>query len=163
LFHRDNRVQIFLIFIENLRSSQIIKHLEKNLIVLKVKIYRKENSMDRKEYIDKLARQLKQWDDEIEKIEEKAKKSSEETRKKYHEQIEELKQKQEEVKKKLQEVKGKSQGALEELQSGTEEALDSLKDAFRSARDKFKENDGSDTEKSNLKDIDNHIKFSGIW
>jgi hypothetical protein len=94
--------------------------------------------MDRKVFIDKLNAQLKQWDDDIDKLEAKAQKAKADVRADYNEHIQDLRDRKKAAQRRLEEVKHAGEEAWEELKSGTEEAYDSIKNAFQLAMSKFK-------------------------
>jgi chromosome segregation ATPase len=94
--------------------------------------------MDRKDYIDKLTIQLKQWDAEIEKMEAKVQEKKADARILYNKKIEELQNKKEEAQNKIEEIKNASDEAWEELKSGAERAFDNIKNSFHSVISKFK-------------------------
>ena len=94
--------------------------------------------MDRKVFIDKLTAKLKQWDDDIDKLEAKAQTAKADVRAEYNEHIQDLRDKKKAAQERLEEVKHAGEGAWEDLKSGSVEAYDSIKNAFQSALSKFK-------------------------
>lgn len=93
---------------------------------------------ERKEYINKLAEQLKSWDDEIAKYQAKAAKVNEDARQRYQSEISKMKQRREQLQAKYEEVKKSSDDAWHSLKSGFEKSWTDLRNAFDEARSKFK-------------------------
>jgi len=93
---------------------------------------------DRKAFIDKLAAQLKEWDDEIEKLETKAQKARSGAKAKYKKQIRELRKKKASAQDKLEEVKEAGEEAWEQVKSGAEKAFNEMKNVFQAVLSKFK-------------------------
>ena len=93
---------------------------------------------DRKAYIDKLAAKLKDWDDEILKLEAKVKTSSADAKVKLNEQIKELKEKKEAARQKFNQIKEAGDDAWAEIKAGTEKSLKTLENSFKNAWKKFK-------------------------
>ena len=94
--------------------------------------------MDRKAFIDKLTMKLKQWDDDIDKLEAKAQKAESDVKEEYNRHIQDLRDKKKAAQERLEEVKHAGEEAWEDLKSGAKEAYDSIKNAFQSAMSKFK-------------------------
>lgn len=90
---------------------------------------------DRKEYIDKLAGQLKEWDNEIESIETKAKTKALITKDYFDEQLSEMKAKREIFAEKLSRMKESGDNAWVELKNGIEKAGNELKESAVKARE----------------------------
>ena len=94
--------------------------------------------MDRKAFIDKLTAKLKQWDDDIDKLEARAQKAGADVRAEYNKHIQDLRDKKKAAQERLEEVKHAGEEAWEDIKSGSVEAYDSIKNAFQSALSKFK-------------------------
>ncbi len=94
--------------------------------------------MDRKAFINTLTAKLKQWDDDIDRLEAKAQKAKAEVKADYNKHIQDLRDKKKAAQERLEEVKHAGEEAWEDLKSGSVEAYDSLKNAFQSAMSKFK-------------------------
>jgi uncharacterized coiled-coil DUF342 family protein len=93
---------------------------------------------NREEYIDKMAKQLKEWSLKIDELEFKARAATTDARKVYEKQIRELKDRREDVRTKLHELKDASAEAWDTVKTGVEKSWDEFKNAFSDARDKFK-------------------------
>ena len=98
--------------------------------------------MDRQAFINTLTAKLKQWDDDIDRLEAKAQKAKAEVKAEvkadYNKHIQDLRDKKKAAQERLEEVKHAGEEAWEDLKSGSVEAYDSLKNAFQSAMSKFK-------------------------
>ncbi len=94
--------------------------------------------MDRKTYIEKLTAQLKEWDDEIIKLEAKVKDLSSAAKTEYEKQISDIKEKRSTVSEKLSELKDTGSEAWEEFRDGLEMAVQDIKKAVQNALQKFK-------------------------
>jgi flagellar hook-basal body complex protein FliE len=90
--------------------------------------------MNRKIYINKFDRKLKEWDKEIAKLEKRA----ESITKTLHQRIDELKEHRDHAATKTSDLLQSSEDAWIEVKYGAEEALNDLKKAFKKARGKFK-------------------------
>ena len=88
---------------------------------------------ERTEYIDKLAAQLKEWDDDVQKLEAKMKNAEADAKEKYRAQVEDLQQKKEEANRKLSEIKEAGDSAWMELKAGTEKAFETMKNSVKNA------------------------------
>jgi hypothetical protein len=93
-----------------------------------------QTTMNRKLYINKFDRKLREWDKEIAKLEKRA----EQITKTMHQRIEELKEYRHHAAAKSSDLLQSSEEAWIEVKYGAEEALNDLKQAFRKARGKFK-------------------------
>ena len=93
---------------------------------------------DRKSYIGKMAAKLKEWDDEVQKLEAKADKAKADVKAEYRQRIEELQSKKEEAQQKLNKLQEAGEGAWEDLKGGVEQSWKILGDAVKSARSKLK-------------------------
>jgi len=93
---------------------------------------------DRKAYIDKLSAKLKEWDDDILKLEAKVNTASAEAKVKLHEQIKDLKEKKEAARLKFNQIKEAGDDAWAEIKAGTEKSLKTLENSFKNAWKKFK-------------------------
>lgn len=94
--------------------------------------------MDREAFIEKSSAQLKEWNEEIRKLEAKARKAGEKPGEFYEKQIQELKKKRAKAENKLEDVRNASEDAWEELKSGTEKAFNDIKESVQAAWSKFK-------------------------
>lgn len=92
---------------------------------------------DRKQYIDKMAAQLKEWDDKIQKLQAKADKAKADARTEYQKEMQQLQQKRTEARDKLQQLQQAGDEAWEELKTGAEKSWNDLKSAFENAKAKF--------------------------
>ncbi|MHB8846366.1 MAG: sll1863 family stress response protein [Nitrospirota bacterium] len=90
------------------------------------------------EYIDKMAKQLKEWSARIDELESRAAGASADVKTGYETTIRELKEKREALSIKLREVGQASGEAWISLRSGVETAWKDLRHAVSSAKDKFK-------------------------
>lgn len=89
--------------------------------------------MDRKIYIDKMASKLKEWDDDILKLEDKAEEMKDEASAKYREQLADMKSRREQARKKLEHLRNSSGEAWEELKDGMEKSWDTLQASSKKA------------------------------
>lgn len=92
---------------------------------------------ERKEYIDKMAEQLKAWDTEIAKYQEKANHMGDDVRSQYQERIARLKERRENVQIRLNELRQSGDEAWQVLKNGFEKSWSELKEAFDNARSKL--------------------------
>jgi len=92
---------------------------------------------DRKAYIDKMAAQLKEWDDKIQELQVKAEKAKTDAKTEYQKEIQQLRQKRDEAQNKLNQLQQASDEAWQELRAGAEKSWNDLKRAFENARSKF--------------------------
>lgn len=93
---------------------------------------------NRKKYIDKLAAQLKVWDDEIAKLQIKASKLKSGSQVKYDRLIDELNFQKKNAQIKLRELKNSSGDSWEVLKEGSEKIWDEMKKTFEKSVSKFK-------------------------
>jgi ABC-type phosphate transport system auxiliary subunit len=93
---------------------------------------------NRKEYIDKMAARLKEWDSKIQKLEEKAETVKADVKASYNQQINELRLKKEEAQIKLEKIQDAGEDAWEELKEGAEKSWKTFEDSVKSAWGKFK-------------------------
>ena len=77
----------------------------------------------REEFISKMGTRLKEWNAELDKLEEKVSAVKSELQGKYRQQIADLRSKREEAEKKLEEAKAAGEGAWENLKGESERAL----------------------------------------
>jgi sugar-specific transcriptional regulator TrmB len=96
--------------------------------------------MNRKEYIDKLANQLKDLDNKIIKMEDGAEKVASNLKSEYQNQVSVLNRKKDDVKVKLKELNNSNQEAFSVLKEGVTSSFNELKDAIDGAVKKFKNN-----------------------
>ena len=93
---------------------------------------------NRKDYIDKMAARLKEWDTEVEKLEAKAETAKADLKASYNQQINELRLKKEEAKIKLEKIQDAGEDAWEELKEGAEKSWKIFEDSVKNAWGKFK-------------------------
>ena len=93
---------------------------------------------NRKEYIDKMAARLKEWDNEILRMEAKVISAKADVKAEYHKQLMELLNKKDVIQQKLQHIKDASEDAWMELKSGTESSWEIMEDAIKNAWLKIK-------------------------
>ena len=93
---------------------------------------------ERKEYIDKMAEQLRSWDNEITKYQQKAAQMNENVKQKYQDEVTKLKARKKQVQQKLDELKSSSDSAWKELKNGFDRSWKELKTAFNNANSSFK-------------------------
>lgn len=92
---------------------------------------------DRKDYIDKMAAQLKEWDDKIQELQMRADKAKAEAKTEYQRELQQLRQKRAEAQNTLSQLQQASDEAWEELKGGAEKSWRDLKSAFEKAKSKF--------------------------
>jgi hypothetical protein len=93
---------------------------------------------NRKDYIDKMAARLKEWDAEIEKLEAKAAVAKADVKASYNEQINELHLKKVEAQQKLKKIQDAGEDAWEELKDGAEKSWQIFEDSVKRAWGKLK-------------------------
>jgi hypothetical protein len=93
---------------------------------------------NRKDYIDKMAARLREWDTEVEKLEAKAETAKADMKASYNQQINELRIKKEEAKLKLKKIQDAGEDAWEELKDGAEKSWNIFEDSIKNAWAKFK-------------------------
>jgi phage host-nuclease inhibitor protein Gam len=92
---------------------------------------------NRKDYIDKMAARLKEWDTEVQKLEVKAETVKADMKASYNQQINELRLKKEEAKLKLKKIQDAGEDAWEELKEGVEKSWNIFEDSIKTAWGKF--------------------------
>jgi outer membrane murein-binding lipoprotein Lpp len=92
----------------------------------------------KEEYIDKMAKQLKEWSTGIDELESRVAKTSSEVKAGYEALIKDTKKKREALSHSLHELGETSGDAWDAMKSGIEAASKELKHAIDAARDKFK-------------------------
>ena len=102
----------------------------------------------REEFLSKLGNRLKEWNVELDKLEEKALTVKAELQGKYRRQIADLRQKREEAEKKLAEIKASGEGAWEGLKGEYERVWTALKDGVAAFKAHYRE----DTEEKDQTD-----------
>ena len=80
-----------------------------------------------------MAAKLREWDDEILKLESKADQLKDKASDKYREQITDLKEKSEETRQKLKQLRGSGGEAWHELKDGLEKSWESLESSVKKA------------------------------
>ena len=93
---------------------------------------------NRKDYIDKMAARLKEWDTEVEKLEAKAKIAKADVKASYNQQINELRLKKEDAQQKLKKIQDAGEDAWEELKEGAEKSWKIFEDSVKNTWGKFK-------------------------
>jgi chromosome segregation ATPase len=110
-------------------------------VIKRVKISRIKNKektlSDRKEYIERMSKQLKSWDDQIIKLEEKAAGVNEETKEKYRNELFKLKKQENKTRQKLEELKKSGDEAWNDVKKGFEKSWSELSSAFENAHSGF--------------------------
>ncbi len=94
---------------------------------------------ERKDYIDKMAQQLKAWDDEIVKFQEKASQVNENVRQKYKDEISRLKERRQQLQFHMDELKRSSDIVWTELKSGLEKSWSDIRTAYDNIRVRLKD------------------------
>lgn len=93
---------------------------------------------EKNEYLDKMAKQVGEWEANIEALKKKAEKAKTETKNEYLAQIEALNQKKEAAQKKLAELQAAGDDMWEDLKSVVESAWEDMKKSLKSASNKIK-------------------------
>ena len=93
---------------------------------------------NRKEYIDRMAARLREWDTDLQKLEVKAGLAKADLKASYNQQIKELRLKKEEAKQKLKKIQDAGEDAWEELKEGTEKSWKLFEESVKTAWGKFK-------------------------
>ena len=92
----------------------------------------------KEEYIDKMAKQLKEWSSRVDELETRVAKTSSEVKAGYETFIKDTKKKRDDLSHKLHELGETGGDAWDALKTGIEAASKDLKHAIEAARDKFK-------------------------
>jgi hypothetical protein len=92
----------------------------------------------RKDYIDRMAARLREWDTELQKLEAKAEVAKADVKASYNKQINELRLKKEEAQQKLGKIQDAGEDAWEELKDGAEKSWNLFEDSVKKAWGKFK-------------------------
>jgi hypothetical protein len=93
---------------------------------------------NRKDYIDRMAARLREWDTELQKLEAKAETAKTDVKASYNQKINELRLKKEEAQLKLKKIQDAGEDAWEELQEGAEKSWKIFEDSEKNAWDKLK-------------------------
>ena len=93
---------------------------------------------NRKDYIDKMVIRLREWDNEVQKLEVKAETAKTDVKASYNQQINELRLKKEEAQQKLKKIQDAGEDAWEELKDGAEKSWKIFEDSLKNAWGKFK-------------------------
>ena len=101
----------------------------------------------REEFITKMSGRLKEWNAELDKLEEKVLTVKSELQDKYRQQVADLRKKREDTEKKLEEAKVAGEGAWENVKGESERALSALKDGFAAFKAHYRDDTG-ETEKT---------------
>jgi predicted nucleic acid-binding Zn-ribbon protein len=101
----------------------------------------------REEFITNMGNRLKEWNAELDKLEDKVMTVKVELQEKYRQQIADLRKKRERAEKKLEEAKAAGEGAWENMRGETERAWAALKDGFAAFKSHYQaETDKQDQE-----------------
>ena len=93
---------------------------------------------NRKDFIDRMAARLKEWDTELQKLEAKAELAKADVKASYNQQIKELRLKKDEAQQKLKKIQDSGEDAWEELKEGAEKSWKIFEDSVKAAWGKFK-------------------------
>jgi hypothetical protein len=93
---------------------------------------------NRKDYIDRMAARLREWDTELQKLEAKAEVAKADVKASYNQQIKELRLKKAEAQQKLKKIQDAGEDAWEELKEGAEKSWNLFEDSVKKAWGKFK-------------------------
>jgi hypothetical protein len=93
---------------------------------------------NRKDYIDRMAARLREWDADLQNLEAKAELAKADVKASYNQQIKELHLKKEEVQQKLKKIQDAGEDAWEELKEGAEKSWNIFEDSVKKAWGKFK-------------------------
>ena len=97
--------------------------------------------MSESSFIEKLRRQLEEWDYQLDRFEHRVDDLSHDLRAKARTQVEEFRGKRRELESRIGELEKASERALEDLRDGIELAWDGLKTGFYAARSEFEKDD----------------------
>ncbi len=97
--------------------------------------------MSESSFIDKIRRQLEDWDYQLDRFEHRVEDLSHELQSKAKQQVAEFRHKRHELEGRLGELEKTSERALEDLRDGIELAWDGLKTGFYAARSEFEKDD----------------------
>src|SRR6266498_981405 len=92
----------------------------------------------REAYIDKMAKQLKEWSARIDELEVQIGTAGTEMRTEYQKRIVDIKERRDALSKKLTELRSSSGDAWKTLTAGMDKSWVDFKDALKSAKDKLK-------------------------
>jgi hypothetical protein len=92
----------------------------------------------KEQYIDKMAKQLKEWSTNIDELELKVSETKADVQAEISVRLREIKEKREALTQKLLELRETSDGAWETMKGGAETAWRDLTNALTEARDKFR-------------------------
>lgn len=104
----------------------------------------------REEFISKMGNRLKEWNEELDKLEEKVSTVKSDLQGKYRQQIADLRKKREETEKKLEEAKAAGEGAWENLKGESERAWTALKDGYTAFKSHYQAETGDQNDKDRL-------------
>ena len=97
------------------------------------------------EYIDRLRKQLEEWDYELDRLEHRVRDLADQARERAKKQLESARGYRQDVEKKLERLEDSANHALEDLRDGLEIAWDGIKTGYYAARAEFE--DDKDREK----------------
>lgn len=99
--------------------------------------FKKKKTEDRKAYIDKMAAQLKEWDDKIQELEEKARTTKAEASSELSQRIEDLRKRRKAAQDKLKELREASEDAWKDIRKGAQKSWKEMQKALDRAKSKF--------------------------
>ncbi|MEJ2051602.1 MAG: hypothetical protein P8Y60_17520 [Calditrichota bacterium] len=91
----------------------------------------------RTEYIDSIEKKLREWDKELEKLEEKKNQAGAKAKAEYQEQIRKLRERRKETGQRLKKLQQAGDEAWTELKEGLEKSVNVFSSAIKDARNKF--------------------------
>ena len=91
----------------------------------------------RDEYVEKLKKQIDQWNADVTRWEGKAQQIKSDMRAEYDQQLQALRQGRDDAQEKMRQVQSATEDAWMDLKQGADEALSKLKAAFDKARARF--------------------------
>lgn len=100
-----------------------------------------ENLMSESTFIDRIRRQLEDWDYQLDRFEHRVEDLGHELRARAQARVQEFRGKRHELEQRLGELEKASERALEDLKDGIELAWDGLKTGFYAARSEFEKDD----------------------
>ena len=104
----------------------------------------------REEFISKMGNRLKEWNEELDNLEEKVLTVKSELQGKYRQQIVDLRKKREDAEKKLEEIKATGEGAWENMKGESERAWTALKDGYTAFKSHYQAETGDQNDKDRL-------------
>lgn len=111
---------------------------EKKSDITPTKTLQKKNTTKREKYIDKLTKQLKEWDKELEVFEQKSEERLTGLRKNLSQRIEKLRDKRNELRTKLDQLGDVSEEAFKDIKVDSEKLWNDIKQGFKKVRKEMK-------------------------